>query len=244
MLVANAASQLSSRFPVAANDQAKPGLLGLFSQQPLEIFKRGETVYRDGDPAVNVFKVVAGVLRIAMVLSDGGRVITSFFYPGDIFGIAPDECYLGDAEAVSELRLRRLSRNRFRQAVDSSEQLRPQLVDWLCREVASAQARTVLLARKSAEERVCNLLLALARRAGAEEGAAKAIEIPMSRVDMADYLGLTIETISRTMTNLINRGVIKPTGRYCFDLCKPALLSDLAGEMQEDDDLSGSPFGW
>lgn len=243
MLVANAVSQAPSRFPVATNDQPRPCLLGLFSQQPLETFKRGETVCRDGDSATHVFKIVAGIVRVAKILGDGSRVITGFFYPGEIFGISPDEQYLCDVEAVSEVKLRRLNRHRFRQAVDSSEQLRPQFVDWLCREMASAQARTVLLARRNAEERICDLLLALARRGGDANGPAKVIEIPISRADMADYLGLTIETVSRTMTNLINRGVIRAIARYRFAICRPTLLSTLADSTDEYDDLNGNSSG-
>lgn len=239
MPVANAVSRLPSPIPAAANDQARPGLSGLFSRQPVETFGRGETICRDGDPALHVFEVVAGIVRAARVFSDGSRVITGFFQPGEFFGISPGERYLGDAEAIGEVKLRRLSRNGFRQAVDRCERLRPEFVDWLCREMASAQARTVLLARKNAEERVCDLLLALARRAGGAEGPARAIEIPMSRVDMADYLGLTIETVSRMMTNLIGRGVIRPVARYRFVICRPALLRSLAEGGDEDDDLGG-----
>ncbi|MCO5090951.1 helix-turn-helix domain-containing protein [Bosea sp. (in: a-proteobacteria)] len=243
MLVADAVSQRPCRFRAAANDRSGPNLPGLFSQQPLETFGRGETVYRDGDPATHVFKIVAGIVRIARILSDGSRVITGFLYPGEIFGLSPDEHCLGDAEAVGSVKLRRLNRKRFQQAVDSSELLRPQFVDWLCREMAGAQARMVLLARRNAEERVCDLLLTLTRRAGDESGPATMIEIPMSRVDMADYLGLTIETVSRTMTSLINRGVIRSIARYRFDICKPALLRRLADRGDEDDDLNGIAHG-
>lgn len=243
MLVANAASHFPSRLPVVANDHSAPGLLGLFSQQPLETFGRGGTIFRDGDPATHVFKIVTGVVRIAKILSDGSRVITSFFYPGEIFGISPGEHYIGDAEAVSSVKLRRLSRSRFQQAIDSSDQLRPQFVNWLCREMASAQARTVLLARKNAQERVCDLLLTLARRAGDENGPATVIEIPMSRVDMADYLGLTIETVSRTMTNLIGRGIIRSIERYRFTICKLSFLRSLVDGDDGDDDLSGISLG-
>lgn len=243
MLVANAASYFPSQLPVVANDQSKPGLLGLFSPQPLETFGRGQTVCRDGDPAMYVFKIVAGIVRVVKILSDGSRVITGFFYPGEIFGLSPDERYHGDAEAVGDVKLRRLKRKHFQRAVDSSEQLRPQFVNWLYQEMASAQARMVLLARKKAEERVCDLLLTLARRAGNENGPATAIEIPMSRVDMADYLGLTIETVSRTMTNLIKRGVLQPIARYRFTIRKPVLLRSLADGGDEYDDLSDIPSG-
>jgi len=243
MLTVKAASSLPIPLPVIANDQSRPGLLGLFSQQPLETFGRGQTVCRDGDPAMNVFKIVAGIVRVAKILSDGSRVITGFFYPEEIFGLSADEHYLGDAEAIGDVKLRRLNRNRFQQAVDSSEQLRPQFVNWLCREMASAQARTVLLARKNAEERICDLLLALAQRAGNEHGPATEIEIPISRVDMADYLGLTIETVSRTMTNLIKRGIIQSNTRYRFTIRKPALLRSLADGGDEYDDLHDIPPG-
>lgn len=243
MLVANAASYFPSRLPIVANDQPKPGLLGLFSQQPLETFARGQTVCRDGDPATHVFKIVAGLVRVSKIFSDGSRVITGLFYAGEIFGLGPDEHYLGDAEAVGDVKLRRLSRSRFQQAVDSSELLRPQFVNWLCQEMASAQARMVLLARKKAEERVCDLLLTLARRAGNDQNPATEIEIPISRVDMADYLGLTIETVSRTMTNLIKRGVIQSIARYRFTIRKPALLRSLADGGDEYDDPHGIPPG-
>ncbi|MBN9472200.1 MAG: helix-turn-helix domain-containing protein [Bosea sp.] len=209
----------------------------------METFERGQAVFRDDDPAMHVFKIVSGLVRIAKILNDGSRVITDFFYPGEIFGLAPDERYLGDAEAVGEVKLRRLSRNRFQQAVDSSEQLRPQFINWLYREMASAQARMVLLTRKKAEERVCDLLLTLARRAGNDNGPASEIEIPISRIDMADYLGLTIETVSRTMTNLIRRGVIQSSARYRFTIRKPALLKSLADGGDEYHDLDGIPLG-
>lgn len=243
MSVASAASHFPSPLHIVPNDQPKSGLLGLFSQQPLETFERGQAVFRDDDPAIHVFKIVSGLVRIAKILNDGSRVITDFFYPGEIFGLAPDERYLGDAEAVGEVKLRRLSRNRFQQAVDSSEQLRPQFVNWLYREMASAQARMVLLTRKKAEERVCDLLLTLARRAGNDNGPASEIEIPISRIDMADYLGLTIETVSRTMTNLIRRGVIQSSARYRFTIRKPALLKSLADGGDEYHDLDGIPLG-
>lgn len=241
MLIVNAASNFPSPLPIVTNSEPKPGLLGLFSQQPLETFGRGQTVCRDGDPAMHVFKIVAGLVRVSKILSDGSRVITGFFYPGEIFGLSPAEHFLGDAEAVGEVKLRRLNRNRFQQAVDSSEQLRPQFINWLCQEMASAQARLVLLARKKAEERVCDLLVMLARRAGNDDDPATEIEIPISRVDMADYLGLTIETVSRTMTNLIKRGVIQSIARYRFTIRKPALLRSLADGGDEHDDLHRKP---
>lgn len=235
MIVANAVSQAPSQFPIFALNQEKPSLQGLFSRQPLEAYASGEAILWEGDPAAHVFKVVEGVLRIFRILADGRRIITGFLYPGDILGISLNERYLYTAEAVNEVKLRRLSRSRFREAVDESPQLRPQFVAWLCEEMASAQEQMVLLARKSAEERVCSLLLTLARRSKGCHQPKPVVELPMSRLDMADYLGLTIETVSRTMTSLTSRGVIAPSSRYAFTISRPSTLASLAGEGDDDD---------
>ncbi len=92
----------------------------------------------------------------------------------------------------------------------------------------------VLLARKSAEERVSSFLLLISRRLSGDRQP-PVIEIPMTRLDMADYLGLTIETVSRTMTKLTDRGVIAPSGRHAILIRKLAKLAALAGEGDEDD---------
>ena len=94
--------------------------------------------------------------------------------------------------------------------------------------------QVVLLARKSAEERVASFLLSLARRRG--DDAADVIELPMTRLDMADYLGLTIETVSRIMTRLTKRGVIAAAGRHQIEIRRPASLSALALDDEDDGD--------
>lgn len=234
MIVANAVSRVPDQFPGFALDQVKPGLLGLFSRQALEVHESGSAIFWEGDPATHVFKVVAGVLRIFRILADGRRIITGFIYPGEILGISLDERYLYTAEAVNEVKLRRLGLNRFREAIDESAELRPLFLARICEEMASAQNRMVLLARKSAEERVCSLLLELARRAPRRPGPI-VVELPMNRLDMADYLGLTIETVSRTVTSLTHRGVITPSSRYAFEIRQLANLACLAGEVEEGD---------
>lgn len=235
MLIVNAASYFPSSPPMVANDQVKQGLSRLFSDQPVETFQRGETIYRDGDPAMHVFEIVSGIVRMAKIFSDGSRVITVFVHPGEMFGLSAREHYLTDAEAVGDVKLRKLKSDRFRRAVDNSEELRPQFFNWLHQEMASVQARVVMLARKKAEERICDLLLTLARRANDKGNRLVEIEIPISRVDMADYLGLSIETVSRTMTNLIKRGVIRSITRYRFSIRNLSLLKELADGGDEYD---------
>ena len=143
-------------------------------------------------------------------------MITGFIYPGDLLGVSLRDRYLYSAEAVTPTKLRRFSRQRFQDEIGRSPELRPQLFAQLCDEMAAAQDQMVLLARKNAEERVCSFLLLIARRIHRQPQAAPVIEIPMTRLDMADYLGLTIETVSRTMTSLTGRGIIATAGRHAL----------------------------
>jgi CRP/FNR family transcriptional regulator, anaerobic regulatory protein len=177
-------------------------------------------------------------LRIYRILSDGRRAITGFLYPGDLIGVSLRDRYLYTAEAVTKTKVRRFARNRFQDKINESPDLRPQLFARLCDEMAAAQDQLVLLARKSAEERVSSFLLVIARRLSGDQRAAPVVEIPMTRLDMADYLGLTIETVSRTMTKLTSGGVITASGRHAIFIRKLAKLAALAGESDEGDNDS------
>jgi CRP/FNR family transcriptional regulator len=115
--------------------------------------------------------------------------------------------------------------------INESPALRPQLFAILCDEMSAAQDQMLLLGRKTAEERVVSFLLAIHRKRarGAE------IELPMSRQDMADYLGLTIETVSRMMTSLTRRGLIAAAGgRHTVTLRKLSTLREIAGQDEDE----------
>ncbi|PTM43004.1 CRP/FNR family transcriptional regulator [Bosea sp. 124] len=211
-----------------------PSLRSLFGGQPVETFDTGTAVFWEGDDARHVFEVVEGVLRVFRIMSDGRRVITGFIYPGDLLGVSLKDHYLYTAEAVTRTKLRRYEHGRFQNEINRSPELRPQLFACLCDEMAAAQDQMVLLARKSAEERVASFLLVIARRLGAAQ-TQPVIEIPMTRLDMADYLGLTIETVSRTMTRLSTCGVIAPSSRHAIVIRKLGKLAMLAGEADGDD---------
>lgn len=219
----------------SATHSPTPSLQGLFSRQPVEKFAAGAAVFWEGDAASHVFEVVSGVLRVFKIMSDGRRVITGFIYPGDLLGVSLKNHYLYTAEAVTKTKVRRFARSRFQDEINQSPALRPQLFARLCDEMAAAQDQMVLLARKSAEERVSSFLLLISRRLSGDRQTSPVIEIPMTRLDMADYLGLTIETVSRTMTKLTDRGVIAPSGRHAILIRKLAKLAALAGEGDEDD---------
>ena len=181
--------------------------------QLAESFSAGEALFWEGDQAGQIFDVLEGVLRVYKILPDGRRAIMGFIYPGDVLGVSFQDRYLFTAEAVTGVKVRRFSRGRFFSRVNELPALQPQLFALLCDEMSAAQDQMVLLGRKSAEERVVSFLLAIHRKCPADNE----IELPMSRLDMADYLGLTIETVSRMMTSLVRRGLIRATGRHRLD---------------------------
>jgi len=214
-------------------------LAHVFHRQAVERFEAGATVFWQGDPANQVFEVVEGVLRIAKIMGDGRRVITGFVHPGDLVGISVRDRYLYSAEAVVPVRLRRMPRRRFEEAVERSPELRPELFARLCDEMAAAQEQMVLLARKSAEERVASFLIRLSEREHGRLEAGEVVDLPMNRIDMADYLGLTIETVSRTMTKLSSRRVIANAGRHGIVVLDPERLMALAGDGEPDEAPAG-----
>jgi len=208
-----------------------PTLRDLFRSQPTETFAAGQALFWEGDDAVHIFDVLEGVLRVYRIMSDGRRAIVGFIHPGDILGVSFQDRYLFTAEAVTEVKVRRFARGRFFAMINESPALRPQLFAILCDEMSAAQDQMLLLGRKTAEERVVSFLLAIHRKRarGAE------IELPMSRQDMADYLGLTIETVSRMMTSLTRRGLIAATGgRHTVTLRKLSTLREISGQDEDE----------
>jgi CRP/FNR family transcriptional regulator, anaerobic regulatory protein len=212
-----------------------PSLASIFSDRPTERFQPGSTLFCEGDDASHVFELVEGVLRIFKIIGDGRRAITGFLYPGDIVGVSMRDIYLYSAEAINPVKIRRFARSSFQEAINLSAELRPQLFAKLCDEMAAAQDQMVLLSRKNAEERICTFLISLARRLSGNQGVSSEIEIPMVRLDIADYLGLTIETVSRTISNLTNRGIIGQTNRHEITIKKLETLLRLSGNGDNDD---------
>ncbi|MBB6487422.1 helix-turn-helix domain-containing protein [Rhizobium lusitanum] len=237
MLSANSVEQVQTYNDVVVAFEAEPLCLqSLFSKQPLEQLEAGRTLFFEGDRAKHLFELVEGVLRIFKIMADGRRVITGFFYPGDLVGVSLRDRYLYSAEAVVPVSVRRFGRRAFEDTVCSSPQLRPQLLARLCDEMATAQDQMVLLSCKNAEERVCSFLLKLLRRKQGQDRSCSVVDLPMTRLDIADYLGLTIETVSRSMTKLTCKGIIAPAGRHSICIKKASMLAHLAGEGDECDD--------
>ena len=183
--------------PLVAQDLALAPLkaIGTISR-----YNRNETIFSEGDPAAASFKVVSGAVRLCKVLPDGRRQITDFRLAGDFFGLEATDEYALTAEALGDVVAVRYSRTRLDRLEDEQANVRRDLMDVLRRDLTAAQMHLIMLGRQTAMERVASFLVQLADRQDAEDGAS--VEVPMGRQDIADYLGLTIETVCRAISEL------------------------------------------
>jgi CRP/FNR family nitrogen fixation transcriptional regulator len=184
-------------------------------------FMRDQEVFGEGEPADYVYKVVRGAVRGFRVLSDGRRQICDFYVPGDIFGIELGSEHRITAEALTDTILIVARRSTLRH--DSEGVTSRGLWDLAMIELRRSQDHALTLGRRSASERVAAFIVDMADRIGDGEN----VELPMSRQDIADYLGLTIETVSRTLTQLQISGLIKLAGCRSIHLRRLRALAEL-----------------
>jgi CRP/FNR family nitrogen fixation transcriptional regulator len=221
MLASTANSSVYAR-PVA------PVRTGAVCEGPLGMigapmrFARNAEVFGEQEPAEYLYQVITGAVRTYRMLDDGRRQISAFYLPGDIFGIEAGEVHLSSAEAVCDAQILVVKQSAVMARAEHEKGLAKQLWTLTVRELQRLQEHSLVLI-KNAEERVAGFLLEMA---GRNSGAAS-VELAMSRQDIADYLGLTIETVSRTFTHFVQSGVIalETTRRVRF--CNRAALSRL-----------------
>lgn len=171
--------------------------------------KAGEALIREGDPAVHLFNITSGSVRIYKLLPDGRRQITGFLFAGDFVGLATGEDYAFSGEAIEDATLCRFRKSEYRALVRERPRLEEALLDRATHELAAAQNQMLLLGRKTAQERIASFLMDLPIRDPLRPSAEDHVRLPMTRSEIADYLGLTIETVSRVLTKLKTTGVIR-----------------------------------
>ena len=187
----------------------------------------GKTFIGEGDTADAFWNVTAGAARLYKLLPDGRRQITGFARAGDFLGLAVSAAYAFSAEAIDRLTLCRFTRRNLRALLDDFPAMEKSLLDVASNELVAAQEQMLLLGRKTARERVASFLLAQASRTA---GTADRIDLPMGRGDIADYLGLTIETVSRTFSRLrTDRIVALPDIRTAVILDRKRLAETAEG---------------
>ena len=200
--LATAKSSIRVRPTVPVRSGLLPeGPLGLMGAQMR--FARNIEIYGEDEPAEHLYQVISGAVRTYRTLDDGRRQIGGFYLPGDIFGVEAGDVHLSSAEAISDAQVLVIKRSAVMARAAHDGDLAKQLWTLTMHELQRVQEHSLVLI-KSAEERVAGFLIEMARRT---PGTA-AVELLMSRQDIADYLGLTIETVSRTFTQLAQSGTI------------------------------------
>ena len=171
-----------------------PTLAGMRALGTMQRIRPEQSVFHEGDAAKRVFMVTHGALKLYTLLADGRRQITGFMFPGDFLGVSVDEEYAFTVD-------------RF---ICEHPKVERELYRLAAHELAEAQRQMVLLGRKAAAERLASFFLSLLERAERASGVLEqAFDLPMSRIDIADYLGLTKETVSRMLAHLRSRGLIR-----------------------------------
>jgi CRP-like cAMP-binding protein len=172
-------------------------------------FARNSEIYGENEPADYLYKVISGTVRTYKVLVDGRRQIGAFHLPGDFFGFETGDEHTFSAESITDCRIAVIKRSALMALAARDNDVARQMWAFTARELQRVQTHMLLLI-KSAQERVATFLLEMADRVSAKG----AVELAMSRQDIADYLGLTIETVSRTLTQLEKSAAIEvPTSR-------------------------------
>jgi CRP/FNR family nitrogen fixation transcriptional regulator len=166
-------------------------------------FARNAEIYGENEPAEYLYKLVSGSVRTSKILNDGRRQIGAFYLPGDIFGLEVGGEHALAAEAITDVKVIVVKQSAVEALAARDSEVARQLRTMTGRELQRMQHHILLLIR-SAKERVVGFLLEMAARVKCNDE----IELPMSRQDIADYLGLTIETVSRTLRVLENSAAI------------------------------------
>ncbi|HVY98724.1 MAG TPA: helix-turn-helix domain-containing protein [Dongiaceae bacterium] len=190
---------------------------------------KNASLFQEGEPSQHVYKVISGAIRTCRMLMDGRRQIADFFLPGDFFGLDWQATHGFTAEALADTVVISYPRRQLEALAERTPAIQRLLMSMLCKGLAATQEHVVMLGRQTAHERLAWFLLRVKERSGG----GSEIDVPMSRMDIADYLGLTIETVSRGVSEFKRRHYISAVSAHQFRLTGLAALQALAnGEVE------------
>lgn len=192
----------------------------------------GETFLNEGEPATHFFNIVEGAVKVYKLMPDGRRQITGFLLAGDLLGLAFNDNYTYSAEAITAVKICRFPRRQLERLFDEFPKMEKRLLAMASNELAAAQEQMMLLGRKTAHERIASFLLLLARREERFGRGRDSVQLPMTRTDIADFLGLTTETASRVFTSLKKRGYIELEAAGRVRLSDLDMLEELAAGLE------------
>jgi CRP/FNR family nitrogen fixation transcriptional regulator len=200
-------SKNSARCPMATDTPREVPVIAIHARFGASeaYFIKDEEIYGEREPADCIFEVISGAVRSYKVLSDGRRQICAFHLPSDIFGLENGAAYRFTAEAIVETTARVVRRHSLEYVAATDVRVARNLLSMTAKNLLHAEDHMLLLGRKTSLERVAAFLLEMDQRIKATE----MIALPMSRRDIADYLGLTLETVSRALSYLRGRGILE-----------------------------------
>jgi len=172
-------------------------------------YRRGTEVFGEGEEAEYVYQIVSGAIRTYKLLCDGRRQINSFHLPGDLFGLENGAVHRFTADAVIQTKVRITSRRHLLDRIEHQEAGQASLLTLVTRNLQHAENHMLLLGRKTSVEKVAAFLLEMDRRQDHPD----VLSLPMSRRDIADYLGLTLETVSRALSTLRDDRMLRFDGQ-------------------------------
>ncbi len=199
-------------------DAASRRHASLFSPcQQTIYFPAGAEIYAQGETAGYVYQVVFGAVRVYRLMADGRRQISAFHLSGEIFGFEADPTHRFFAEAINAAGIRKFS-------LASCEEMSRELLPLALRSLIRTQDHLLVLGRQAAAERVAAFLLNMAER----QGGSSRIDLPMPRMDIGDYLGLAIETVSRVFSMFRETGAIRLHGLRSVEILRWDILQNLS----------------
>lgn len=197
------------------------------ARQPEARLKAGAYLFFEGDEVEWLYQVTSGVLRLTRLLEDGRRQVIAFGYPGDVVGFPTHGLHHTDCDVLVDARLQPYRRS-ILESEEGDPALHRALLQAALREIGAMQDHFMMLGRKSAAEKVASFLCVLTDRVGETRDGLKHVQLPMSRADIADFLGLTTETVSRSLTQLRKRGIIAIENIHSVIVRRPAALLALS----------------
>ncbi len=217
---------VTASLPEEAIPAIKPATPSVTRNRTMTI-KPGKHLFLEGDPADRIYEVANGVLRLTRIMEDGRRQVIAFGYPGDTVGFPCDGFYHTDCDALVPTTLV-VHRRADLESAKGNAALHQRLLRAALREISAMQDHFLMLGRKSSVEKLASFLQVLADRVGEPLGGFQQVTLPMPRADIADFLGLTTETVSRTFTQLRKSQIIAIDHVNTVIILKPRALHAIA----------------
>jgi len=187
-----------------------------------------DTLFREGDDGQAVYVMIAGAVKVYKLMPDGRRQITGFFFRGDMFGFCLESCYAYTAEAITPIIACRLPMGVLDSLSHTAPEVQARIMRRMTAKLATFHDHVLLLGRKTARERMASFLLSLSDRAQRRGDPPSPLALPMGRADIADYIGLTVETVSRAMTRLKRDGLLALPSPSLVAIRDPVALRAIA----------------